>query len=169
MFKGLGNLANLGSLLKQAQPWAASCSSSTRSSRSRRAEGTAGGGMVTVEVNGLGEVLRCQIDPALFARGDRELVEDLLPAAVNQALAKSKQLARRGHEVDGRRCRRARLDAMLAQLSGGDPNQSGPKIARDGDEAARSPLWGAALGELSQSVSHTWLKRSSQSRYIRAC
>jgi len=48
--------------------------------------------MVEIEINGLIEVLRCQIDPQLFAQGDRELLEDLVTAAVNQAIAKSKQM-----------------------------------------------------------------------------
>jgi nucleoid-associated protein EbfC len=126
MLKGLENLANLGSLLKQAQAMGGKMQQLNEDLKVRRAEGTAGGGLVTVEVNGLGEVLRCQIDPELFARGDRELVEDLLAAAVNQALAKSKQLygeamksLAEGVDVPG-------LGAMLSQLSGGDPNQSGP-------------------------------------------
>ena len=54
--------------------------------------GKTGGGMVEVEVNGLGEVLRLTIDPQLVERGEREMIEDLVPAAVNQALAKAKQL-----------------------------------------------------------------------------
>ena len=92
MFKGLGNLANLGSLIKQAQQMGGRLQQISEELKTRRADGTAGGGMVTVEVNGVGEVLSCRIDPSLIAAGDRELIEDLLPAAVNQALAKAKQL-----------------------------------------------------------------------------
>jgi len=51
--------------------------------------GSAGGGMVEVESNGHGEVLRIKIDPALE---DREMIESLLPAAVNDASAKAKEL-----------------------------------------------------------------------------
>lgn len=47
------------------------------------AEGAAGGGMVTIEVNGLGDVLACRINPSVAT--DRELIEDLIPAAVNAA------------------------------------------------------------------------------------
>jgi nucleoid-associated protein EbfC len=121
VFKGLGNLANLGSLIKQAQQMGSKLQQVTEELKTRRAEGAAGGGMITVEVNGIGEVLRCRIDPSLIASGDRELVEDLLPAAVNQALAKAKQLHAEamksmadGLDVPG-------LNAMLAQLSGGEP------------------------------------------------
>ena len=48
--------------------------------------------MVEAEVDGLGQVLRITIDPALVERKDRELLEDLVPAAVNAAVAKSKEL-----------------------------------------------------------------------------
>jgi hypothetical protein len=47
--------------------------------------------MVEVEVNGLGECLSVKIDPLLVERQDREMIEDLLPGAFNQALAKAKQ------------------------------------------------------------------------------
>jgi DNA-binding protein YbaB len=45
-----------------------------------------------LEANGLMEVLRCRIDPALLAQQDRELLEDLVASAVNQAVGKAKQL-----------------------------------------------------------------------------
>ncbi len=89
MFKGL---SNLGALLKQAQQFGGQMEKLTDEMKNRRATGAAGGGMVEVEVNGLLEVLRCRIDPQVFAQGDRELIEDLVAAAVNQALAKGKQL-----------------------------------------------------------------------------
>ncbi len=48
--------------------------------------------MVEIEANGLGEILKAKIDPALFERGDREMIEDLLPAAINQAREKAAEL-----------------------------------------------------------------------------
>jgi len=48
--------------------------------------------MVEVEANGLGEILRLRIDPALIERGEREMIETLAPAAINQAIANAKQL-----------------------------------------------------------------------------
>lgn len=123
MLKGLGNLANLGSLLKQAQQMGSRMKQISEELKTKRAEGSSGGGMVRVEVNGLGEVLACRIDPSLVASGDRELLEDLLPAAINQAQAKSKQLhaeamksMTEGVDIPG-------LGAMLSQLSGGEPDK----------------------------------------------
>jgi DNA-binding YbaB/EbfC family protein len=120
LFKGLGNLANLGALFRQAQQMGGRLKQISEELRAKRAEGRAGGELVTVEVNGLGEVLSCRIDPSLVQSGDRELIEDLVPAAVNQALAKAKQLHAEamqsltaGLDVPG-------LGAMLSQLSGGE-------------------------------------------------
>jgi hypothetical protein len=55
------------------------------------ADGNAGGGMVTVKVNGKFNVVSCTVtDEALQ---DRELLEDLMVAAINQAIEKARQLA----------------------------------------------------------------------------
>ncbi len=89
MFK---NLAGIGSLLRHAQQLGGQLKNLTEEMKHRRATGSAGGGMVEVEVNGLIEVLRCTIDEQLAAQQDRELLEDLIVAAVNQAISKGKQL-----------------------------------------------------------------------------
>jgi len=59
--------------------------------RGERVSGSAGGGMVEVEANGLGEILRIRIDPALIERGERDMIETLAPAAINQAITRAKQ------------------------------------------------------------------------------
>ena len=123
MFKGLGQLANLGSILKQAQQIGSQMQGLGEQLKQQRATGSAGGGLVEVDVNGLGEVLACRIDADLIAKGDGEMIEDLLPAAFNQAHAKSKQLhaeamksLTEGMELPG-------LDDVLAKINGDD---SGP-------------------------------------------
>ncbi len=88
MFK---DMAGLGSLLKQAQDIGGRMQGLTEELKSRRVTGSSGGGMVEVEVNGLVEVLRCTIDEQLIAQGDRELIEDMVVGAVNQAVQKAKQ------------------------------------------------------------------------------
>lgn len=55
------------------------------------AEGDAGGGMVKVKVNGHQEILSCTLSDDAYKLGDRELLEDLIVAATNQALKKVKQ------------------------------------------------------------------------------
>lgn len=126
MFKGLGNLANLGSMLKQAQQLGGKLSDLSESLKTRRVEGQAGGGLVSVEANGIGEILRCRIDPSLVAAGDREMIEDLLPGAVNQALEKSKQLHAEAMKAMAADFDVPGLRGMLAQLSGGEEDKPSP-------------------------------------------
>lgn len=89
MFKGIANLAGL---IKQAQQIGGQMGQLTEEMKRRRVEGSAGGGMVVIELTGLMEVIACRIDPELFRQNDRELLEDLVVAAVNQAIAKGKQM-----------------------------------------------------------------------------
>jgi hypothetical protein len=56
------------------------------------AEGTAGGGMVTVKVNGKFAVLGVRLSEEAIKLQDREMLEDLIAAAANQALEKARQL-----------------------------------------------------------------------------
>jgi DNA-binding YbaB/EbfC family protein len=55
------------------------------------AEGDAGAGMVKVKVNGRMEVLQCSLSEEAMRLGDREMLEDLIRAAANQALDKARQ------------------------------------------------------------------------------
>ena len=89
MFK---NISNLAALIKQAKQISGQMGQLTEAMKNRRVVGSSGGGMIEVEVNGLMEVLRCHIDPQLFDQGDPELLEDLITAAINQAIAKGKQI-----------------------------------------------------------------------------
>lgn len=88
MLKGLANIA---SLLKNAHELSGRVQAIGDELRARRAVGSAGGGLVEVEVNGLIEVLRCHIDPKLLAQPDAELLEDLVVTAIRQAVAKAKE------------------------------------------------------------------------------
>jgi len=56
------------------------------------AEGQAGGGMVTVKVNGKFAVLSCRLSEEATNLHDREMLEDLIVAATNQALDKAREL-----------------------------------------------------------------------------
>ncbi len=90
MLKGLGNLA---SLMKNAQEMQARMSAMQDNLGKIRAEGSAGGGMVTVEVTGQQKVVNCKIEQSLIDDGDREMIEDLVVAATNQALKKVQEAA----------------------------------------------------------------------------
>lgn len=89
MFKGLGNIAGL---MKQAQEMGGKMQQINEQLKSQRVVGSAGAGLVEVEANGLGEALAVRIDPSLIEKQDQELLEDLLPAAINSAREKASQL-----------------------------------------------------------------------------
>jgi hypothetical protein len=56
------------------------------------AEGDAGGGMVKVKINGAMEVQACTLSDDALKLNDKELLEDLISAAVNQAIKKVRQM-----------------------------------------------------------------------------
>ena len=89
MFK---NLANLGNLMRQAQEMGGKMEALNNRLKTQRVTANAGGGMVEVEMNGLGQMVRLTIEPELVAKNEREMLEDLIPAAVNEAIQKAKQL-----------------------------------------------------------------------------
>lgn len=92
MFKGLGNIA---SILKQASAMKGKMAELQEKLGHLRVEGSAGGGMVSAEVSGHQKVIAIRVADSLLNPGDREMLEDLLAAAVNQALDKAKEAAAR--------------------------------------------------------------------------
>jgi DNA-binding YbaB/EbfC family protein len=90
MLKELGQLANL------VQQWPKIREEMERLQQrlgKLSAEGDAGGGMVKVKVNGKLEVISCVLSEEAFRMGDREMLEDLIRAATNQALDRGRQAA----------------------------------------------------------------------------
>jgi nucleoid-associated protein EbfC len=87
------NLGNLAELMRNAGRLRESVEKATELLGQVQAEGTAGGGVVTARASGRLEVLSVRIDPKLLAEGDAELLEDLVTAAVNQALTKAREAA----------------------------------------------------------------------------
>ncbi|QDV50758.1 YbaB/EbfC family nucleoid-associated protein [Gimesia fumaroli] len=88
MFKGLGNIAGM---MKQFSEMQGKMQEMQEKLGQLRFEGSAGGGMVNVEANGQQKILNCKIDQTLFDSGDKEMIEDLLIAATNQALDKARE------------------------------------------------------------------------------
>jgi hypothetical protein len=75
---------NIGQLMRQAQQLQANMQKAQEQLGSLEVTGEAGGGMIKVTMNGRHEVRRVQIDSAV-ATDDREMLEDLLAAACNDA------------------------------------------------------------------------------------
>jgi len=97
MVKGMGGFGGLGSLMKQAQKQAAQFQKQLeevqRSMADRVVEGTAGGGMVVAQMNGKQDLVALKIDPEVVDPNDVEMLQDLILAAVNEALEQSQQIA----------------------------------------------------------------------------
>src|SRR5438270_8916804 len=89
MFKDIGAIAglfkNLPKIREEMQQLQARLGQVT-------AEGDAGGGMVKVRVNGRMEVQACTLTDEAMKLNDKELLEDLIVAATNQAIQKARQL-----------------------------------------------------------------------------
>lgn len=120
MFKGLGGLANIGSVIKQAQQMSGRLKTINDELRMKRATGSAGGGLVEVEVNGLGEVLTVRIDETLIEKQDQEMIEDLLPTACNAAQKKAKELHAEAMQSMTSELNLPGLSEALNQLSEGE-------------------------------------------------
>ena len=81
-----GKMLELGSLMKQAREFGGRVQEMNEKLKDIRVEASAAGGLVTVSVNGLQELVSCKIDPCLFQQGDAELLEELIVTAVNDAI-----------------------------------------------------------------------------------
>ena len=85
---------NMASLLKQAQKMQEQLSKAQEELDSIKAEGTSGGGMIKVVANGKQEIESVKIDPEVIDKDDPEMLEDLVLAAVNQAIEKAGEMAK---------------------------------------------------------------------------
>jgi DNA-binding YbaB/EbfC family protein len=81
-------MKNLGQMLKQAQAMQARMAELQSQLEQVEMTGSAGGGMVSVTVNGKGEARQVKIDPSLVDPEETEVLEDLIVAAFNDAKAK---------------------------------------------------------------------------------
>ena len=78
---------NIGNMMKQAQALQANMQKVQAEIAQLEITGESGGGMVRITINGRHEARRVQIEPAAFG-DDREMLEDLLAAAFNDAVHK---------------------------------------------------------------------------------
>ena len=86
MAKGLGNI------MKQAQQMQAKMARVQQELEKKEVEATAGGGMVTAKVNGKQELLTLQIEKDVVDPEDVEMLQDLVMAAVNEAIKQSQKM-----------------------------------------------------------------------------
>ena len=84
---------NMQKLMKQAQRMQADVARVQEGLKEKQVEGQSGGGMVSVLANGAQEIISVTIDPEVIDPQDKEMLEDLVLAAVREALAASRKLA----------------------------------------------------------------------------
>lgn len=83
---------NMNNILKQAQAMQEQMAKLQEQAALKTADGTAGGGIVTVTANGAMQIVRVAIDPEVVKSGDIDMLQDLVMAATNEALRKAKEL-----------------------------------------------------------------------------
>lgn len=88
--KGMGNMGNL---LKQAQKMQQDMAKAQDELVNIEVEASAGGGMVTVKANAKQEILNITINPDAVDKDDVEMLEDLVLAAINEALRQAAEAA----------------------------------------------------------------------------
>lgn len=89
MVKGI---PNMGNLIKQAQQFQSKMAKLQEELGERTVEASAGGGMISVVVNGRQEVVSITIEREVVDPDDVEMLQDLIMAAVNDGLTKAKNM-----------------------------------------------------------------------------
>lgn len=103
---GLGGFGDIQKLMKEAQKMQDDASKLQEELQTMRIVGTAGGGMVTVSVNGHGHIVEIKINPAVVDPEDVEILEDLIMTAAKEAIEKADSN------------QKERMDAITSSLEG---------------------------------------------------
>lgn len=83
---------NIQEMMRQAKRLQSKMEKIREEAAQRNVEGTAGGGMVTVTVNGKNEVLSVKIEREVVDPEEIEMLQDLVVAATNQALSRAQEM-----------------------------------------------------------------------------
>ena len=84
-------MVNIGNMMKQAQELQKKMSEAQEKLNSIEVEGVSGGGMVKVLATAKGNIKRIFIDDSLMTKEEKEITEDLIVAAINDAKEKGEQ------------------------------------------------------------------------------
>lgn len=90
--KGGGSNFDVQGLMKKAQDMQRSMAKAQEDLKERIVEGNSGGGMVVAHANGARQIVGVKIDPKAIDPSDMTMLEDLVIAAVNQAMEKSQKM-----------------------------------------------------------------------------
>ncbi|MDG4649877.1 YbaB/EbfC family nucleoid-associated protein [Roseibacterium sp. SDUM158017] len=91
MLKGLGGLGDMSKLMKQAQEMQAKVAELQEGLGSITVTGMSGAGLVKATATAQGELTGLDIDPSIFNQDDKEVVEDLILAAIKDAQSKAQE------------------------------------------------------------------------------
>lgn len=84
---------NMNQMLRQVQQMQEDMAKAQEELKTETVEASAGGGMVTVKVSGELEILELRVDPQAVDPEDVELLQDMVQAAVNEAIRSAQELA----------------------------------------------------------------------------
>nr|WP_213395377.1 YbaB/EbfC family nucleoid-associated protein [Yoonia sp.] len=89
MLKGLGGLGDMAKMMKQAQDMQGKIAQMQEDLDHIMVEGVSGAGLVKATATAKGELKSLDIDPSIFNGEDKEVVEDLILAAIKDAQSKA--------------------------------------------------------------------------------
>lgn len=93
MFKGLGGLGDMAKMMKSAQEMQAKMAQLQDDLEHITVVGESGAGLVKASATAKGDLTGLDIDPSIFVASEKEMVEDLILAAVKDAQGKAQQRA----------------------------------------------------------------------------
>ena len=88
-----GGMGNIQQLMQQAQRMQQQMAQKQAELAEKTVTAQSGGGMVTATVNGAHELLELSFDPDVIDPEDKEMLEDMVVAAVNQAMQQAEEMA----------------------------------------------------------------------------
>ncbi len=91
MLKGLGNLGDMAKMMKQAQELQGKMAEMQENLATMTVTGESGAGLVKATATAKGELTALDIDPSIFNEDDKEVVEDLILAAIKDAQSKAQE------------------------------------------------------------------------------
>ncbi|MBY4893740.1 30S ribosomal protein S21 [Jannaschia sp. EhC01] len=89
MLKGLGGIGDMAKMMKQAQELQGKMAEVQESLNTMTVQGESGAGLVKATATAKGELTALDIDPSIFNQDEKEVVEDLILAAIKDAQSKA--------------------------------------------------------------------------------
>ncbi len=94
MLKGMGGMADMAKMMKAAQEMQTKMAQMQEDLKSIKVTGESGAGLVKATATAKGELTALDIDPSIFNADDKEVVEDLILAAIKDAQGKAEERSR---------------------------------------------------------------------------